>query len=163
MAEAPKEAVSFKALVVFLLAGLLLTAVILTIVFSPQGDTALPITLFVFLAAILGSAVNESSRIQRDLEGLRTFDRVVFLSWKLLVAIVFSMFLYLAFQSGIISGHVFPEFQHMDDAYNNMLDYMTCSRPKTNGDAALMFVWAFVAGYVERFVPNLIQKIQREK
>jgi hypothetical protein len=35
-------------------------------------------------------------------------------------------------------------------------------KPQTNQDVAKMLVRAFVAGYLERFVPNIISRIQRE-
>jgi hypothetical protein len=150
-----------KVTVVFLLLGILVAAFLVNFVFKKD---LLTITMFLGLAAILGSAVNESSRQQSELGDASRLDKSVFLSWKLLVAIVFALFLYVAFLSGVIKGPLFPEFQGTDgEPYLDMMDFMTKCKPKTNLDTAKALVWAFIAGYAERFVPNLIQELEKKK
>ncbi len=152
--------------VVLLLSVLLLIALVSIFVADPNSIGEPPILVFVFLAAVLGSATNLSltkggSRGKEAPSLGSARDQLYFLAWKSLVAIVFAVFLYISFMSGIISGTLFPEFQNLDGEdgmYVGMRELMERCRPSTNADAAKMFVWAFIAGYLERFVPSLIQK-----
>jgi hypothetical protein len=165
MPEPAKQIGFFKVMVVLLLGGIFVGSVISMFSFEQIGnesggqDQGPPIMVFIFLSAVLGCAVNESAREHPSLERASKFDMVVFLSWKLLVAIVFTIFLYLAFMSEIISGQLFPRFQSMDATYKDTLTFMMNCKPATNADAAQMLVWAFIAGYSERFVPNLMEKM----
>lgn len=164
MSETTKQADFFKVLVIVLLVGILVFSIVSIFLYTPEEDTTRsPITLFVFISAILGSAVNESTRRRGHLQGETNFEKIFLLSWKLLVAIVFSLFLYLAFMSGILSGHLFPQFQNVQDtAYQDMMTFMANCKPATNEDVSKLFVWAFIAGYIERFVPNLAQPVQNK-
>ena len=165
MLEPAKQIGFFKVMVVILLGCILAGSIVSMFSYervnkeSGSQDQGPPIMVFIFLSAILGCAVNESAREHPSLESASKFDMVVFLSWKLLVAIVFAIFLYLAFMSEIIDGHLFPNFQSMDATYKDTLTFMMKCKPATNADAAQMLVWAFIAGYSERFVPNLMEKI----
>jgi hypothetical protein len=154
----------FKILVVVLLALLFLISLVSIFCFRSAEEPAIPLMAFIFLASILGSAVNESSSEHPDLADRSWLDNLVFLSWKLLVSTVFALFLYVAFMSEIVSGPIFPHFQNVKDIpYENLIDFMKHCIPATNADTARMLVWAFIAGYIEKFVPNLIQDIQKEK
>jgi hypothetical protein len=165
--EQPRSS-AFKIPVVLVLGFLLVFSIVLTFQFRTKlvsdPEDKIPILIFVFLAAILGSAVNESKRDTEFLLRLSSFDLVVFFCWKLLVAIVFALFLYVAFASGIVAGGLFPVFDGVKDVpYKHMMKFLVDCKPLTNQDVAKMFVWAFIAGYLEKFVPNLIQKIESEK
>ena len=85
-----------------------------------------------------------------------------YLLWKILVAIVFALFLYVVFMSGIVTGSLFPQFRVTSEEcreYIDMMKFMSKCLPNSNEDVAKMLTWAFVAGYAEKFVPNLINKI----
>jgi len=166
--EQPKRSAVFRIPVVLLLGLLLVFSTVLTFQYRTklvaEPEDKIPILFFVFLAAILGSAVNESKRDTDVLVIKGGLNQVVFFCWKLLVAIVFALFLYVAFASGIVGGGLFPTFDGVKDVpYKHMMKFLVDCKPLTNQDAAKMFVWAFIAGYLERFVPNLIQKVESDQ
>lgn len=119
-----------------------------------------------FLCGIIGGFVSIQQRIPKvsdqELELLTK-------SWfqVLLVPIfggVFALVLYSLFLSGIISGNLFPEFYFPkvpDSGPNN--DYMvmlfTKTYPSTGQDLAKFLFWSFIAGFSERFVPQIITKV----
>jgi hypothetical protein len=77
---------------------------------------------------------------------------------------VFALVLYVIFLSGIVSGHVFPEFSFPprpdsgpDTTY--IFDVLSKTYPNSGEDLAKFLFWSFVAGFSERFVPQIISKV----
>lgn len=166
MQARPKFKGSVRLIVVCLLGALLSITTLGIVVFrslalqsrgNHDPSDTVPIFFFVYLSAVLGSAVNESSRARPELDGLGWVDRLVYLVWKMLIAIVFALVLYVGFAGGIIQGALFPRFGDLQDAdYQHMMDFLDVCKPQHNRDVAKMMFWAFIGGYMERFVPNLI-------
>ncbi|MCW8887976.1 MAG: hypothetical protein OQK25_02810 [Gammaproteobacteria bacterium] len=69
-----------------------------------------------------------------------------------MLALVFHGFL----ASGIITGHLFPEFRAPNMDYTSFQNMLASLAPATNSDAAKAVVWAFIAGFSERLVPNVL-------
>jgi len=118
-----------------------------------------------FLCGIVGGFVSIQQRLPKV---SNTELGMLTKSWFqiLLVPIfggVFALVLYCVFLSGIISGHLFPEF-FVPQAGNNgpddqfMWDIFSKTYPKTTEDFAKLLFWCFVAGFSERFVPQIINK-----
>lgn len=79
---------------------------------------------------------------------------------------IFALVLYVLFLSGILQGHLFPEFyippppadgQAPDTKFMESLFMATY--PKTGEDFAKLIFWSFVAGFSERYVPQIISGI----
>jgi len=124
------------------------------------GAERFPIAWFIIAAAILGSAVNEPFR-ESEPRGASYCWVAAYILWKSAVAIVFAFVLYLMAIGGMIGGDLFPKFvaKAADGATWNMERFVTSVDPETYKDVAKILVWSFVAGYSEKFVPNLIGKI----
>lgn len=77
---------------------------------------------------------------------------------------VFAVILYLAFGSCLLRGPLFPAFNGADLPYEsaNELKGLFLLIPCTNKDVAMMFIWAFLAGFSERFVPNWLDKLAHD-
>ena len=68
----------------------------------------------------------------------------------------------LLFISGILQGKIFPAFIPLPPesgqtpascwAFTQLL-------PQTSADYALLFLWSFIAGFAERFVPDALDRI----
>jgi hypothetical protein len=78
-----------------------------------------------------------------------------------LVGAIGAVVLYLVFASGMISGKLFPNFhcalgKDMCDGFGKFLSDW---QPETASDYARAFVWSFVAGFSERFVPDILDRV----
>lgn len=129
---------------------------------SDGGAERYPISWFIIIVALVGSLVNEPFRTDKANvtpgHGLFTYS-----VWKGAVAVVFAFLLYLLFMSGLVSGDVFPAFSHINSGnggdYVSMEDFLVKVKPASYKDVAKVLVWSFIAGYSERFVPNLISRV----
>jgi hypothetical protein len=117
-----------------------------------------PIAVFVGLAAILGSAINQPFRNDADGGGERSHPALYFL-WKCAVAMAFAFLLYLVFMGGLLSGGLFPQFPSSANPFRSIGGFVLEVNPGTNADFAKLLVWSFVAGFSEKFVPNLIARL----
>jgi hypothetical protein len=84
-----------------------------------------------------------------------------------LIGMIAAVVLYLIFAGGLIKGSVFPEF-HMADPQTTtgstqgpdaFRDFVTYWQPKSSMDYAKVIVWGFLAGFSERFVPDILGRI----
>lgn len=76
-----------------------------------------------------------------------------------LVGAIAAVTLYLVFASKLVESNMFPEFHlsnvnHMAD---NFQDFVENWQPKLPMDYAKAIVWGFLAGFSERFVPDLLE------
>jgi hypothetical protein len=156
-----------RTIVVVLLLGIFVVSLTLITKMRPEvvrdSQDTIPIFYLVWLAAVVGSAVNVTTQAEPARIPTGFFDKVSYLAWKLLIAITFATFLYVLFASEIISGDTFPKFQNVRETdYLYPVRFMNDCKLATNQDVAKMLVWAFIAGYLERFVPNIISRIQTD-
>jgi hypothetical protein len=70
---------------------------------------------------------------------------------------LFAVVLYNVLLAGILQGEFFPAFDCAGEPFSDYRNFATCS-PATNADAAMALVWGFVAGFGERFVPNVLDR-----
>ncbi|MEE1999945.1 hypothetical protein QWY20_00635 [Alkalimonas sp. MEB108] len=143
------------------------TLIILGVIFglSYFFEFRLMMTWSGLLCGVIGGFVSIQQRLRKvsdqELELLAA-------SWFqiLLVPIfggVFALVLYVILLSGIISGQLFPEFHFprppdtgTDSAY--IFAVLTETYPNSGEDLAKFLFWSFVAGFSERFVPQIISK-----
>ena len=115
--------------------------------------------------SFLGAVVNQSRRF-KDLQGLTVGWIFAYFVWKGAVAVVFAFVLYFMFMSGLIAGEMFPAFINTTvengGKYVNMVKFATVVDPESYREVAKILVWCFIAGYSERFVPNLISRVVKD-
>ncbi|PPD50849.1 MAG: hypothetical protein CTY16_00875 [Methylobacter sp.] len=85
-----------------------------------------------------------------------------FLWFAPMLGAVFAVVLMLLFISGIVQGKIFPAYVEL--CSQNTLNQQPCLAwtqllPKTSADYALLFLWSFIAGFAERFVPDTLDRI----
>jgi hypothetical protein len=78
------------------------------------------------------------------------------------MAMTFATFLCVVFASEIVTGDTFPKFVNVKAESLYVMVFLQQCKPATNQDVAKMLVWAFIAGHLERFVPNIISRIQSD-
>jgi hypothetical protein len=120
--------------------------------------------IYVFIAGLIGGFVSIQQRLPKtDIIELRELSQ----SWSSLLLIpinggIFAIVLHILFISGIMEGALFPEYHQVAIDQNNLTqsfaDFMTYTFPKDGPNIAKLIFWSFVAGFSERFVPQIIRK-----
>lgn len=131
--------------------------------------------ILVVMAGILGSFVSALNRIYATKDvfpsgkytQLLKKANIYLVAYSLippLVGAIGAAILFTMFAGGIISGGLFPEFACTElDGCQSYVDYLDKWKPKLPADLAKLIVWGFVAGFSERFVPNILNKIASEE
>ncbi|MBF6058120.1 hypothetical protein [Thiomicrorhabdus heinhorstiae] len=127
------------------------------------------ITWVGFLCGIIGGFVSIQQRMKTVSD-----DELKLLtqSWFTILLIpvfggVFALVLYALFLSGIVSGTLFPAF-YIPEPTNGtpdttyMIEVFTQTYPLTGQDLAKLLFWSFVAGFSERFVPQIINNVSQK-
>jgi hypothetical protein len=77
-----------------------------------------------------------------------------------LVGAIGAVVLYMVFASGLIKGDLFPGFglSHIDPMRDDFQNFVANWQPSEPIDYAKALVWSFIAGFSERFVPDLLDR-----
>ena len=137
-----------------------LATVLLLARFGLYGE----VMTLIFCAGAVGGVVNNYFRLAK-LDEAQVADnaKVHLMITQLYVTMVIAGILgfvaYGLFLSGLIQGSLFPEFKNTSEPYGGLGALLLGLAPKTNIDAAKAILWGFIAGFSERFVPNIIDSI----
>ena len=80
---------------------------------------------------------------------------------SLLFSGILGFIAYGLFASSLLQGTCFPSSKHMEHPMSPWQTLLTLASPATNLDAAKAVIWAFIAGFSERFVPNAIDALTK--
>ena len=122
-----------------------------------------PIAWFIIVAAILGSIMNEPFRPDEERRASYR-STAAYMVWKGSIAIVFAFVVYLMSIGELVGGELFPKFISVSTRANpgwGMEEFLVDVVPGSYQDVAKVLIWSFIAGYAERFVPNLIGQLVR--
>src|SRR5215510_10293507 len=77
-----------------------------------------------------------------------------------LVGAIGAVVLYMVFASGLIKGDLFPAFElsQFDPKPDDFQNFIANWQPSEPIDYAKALVWSFIAGFSERFVPDLLDR-----
>lgn len=81
---------------------------------------------------------------------------------SLFVSGILGFVAYGLFLSGLLQGALFPEFVSLEDHYQSLSTLLRDVSPKTNLDTSKAIMWAFVAGFSERLIPNILDSLIRK-
>lgn len=159
-------------MVIALFVATFILAVALTIGLYFSRFTVL---MVVAMAGALGGFV---SALRRLYTFQRVFPSDFFTNWHRvnLYLVIYSLIpplvgaiaastLYVIFASGLVKGDMFPAF-HLSDAtrlpddFNNFVNNW---QPIEPADYAKAIVWAFIAGFSERFVPDILERLSNKQ
>jgi hypothetical protein len=84
-----------------------------------------------------------------------------------LVGVIAAVVLYLLFASAMVEGTLFPHFEFAPPPairfQDTFKDFVENWQPASATDYAKALVWAFIAGFSERFVPDLLRRFGEEQ
>lgn len=143
----------------------------LSIVFYIKGQVNLGKTylvIYIFIVGLLGGFVSIQQRLPKiELSELKILSE----SWVTILLIpinggIFALVLMMIFMSGFLEGTMFPKYIHPKIDHGELLksfsSWASSTFPETGRDITKMLFWAFVAGFSERFVPQIIQNKTNE-
>ncbi len=78
---------------------------------------------------------------------------------------IFALVLYIGFLSNIVDGPLFPQFSSPAfsqpiPSTEDIKEFFAKTYPSTGADLAKLLFWSFIAGFSERFVPQILDKTQ---
>ena len=134
----------------------LLLALVVLGFFRVEQGLEIPFLLLVFLGGVLGASINflRDLHLHADSKGVETLSMVSSLFSRVLVGGGLAVGVYMLFLSGLIGGALFPQFENVD--YASGRGFMEAATPQMFSDFGKCMVWAFLAGYSERFLPGLL-------
>jgi len=75
------------------------------------------------------------------------------------VGMIGAVMIYLVFAAGLLKGDLFPEFHCAAEKCTNFHDFVSYWSPKDSAAFAKAIVWGFIAGFSERFVPDILNRL----
>ncbi len=152
-----------KRLVIFAAASLVVAIILFSI--SYFGSGRLLITWLSFECGIIGGFVSIQQRLGKiDEDELSLLSQ----SWATILVIpiyggIFALVLYVLFLSGLVRGDLFPVFYmpkfSVPPTTEEIVEMLRTTYPSSGPDFAKLVFWTFVAGFSERLVPQIIQKV----
>jgi hypothetical protein len=149
---------------------------ILVLYFSSTGRGGITIMIPVMVAGAGGAFVSSLRRLYgfEDIfprgNYVRLFRRLDFyvIAYSLvpvLVGVIAAVMIYLVFAAGLLKGDLFPEFTCTPDkdSCNDFHGFLTHWAPNGAPANAKAIVWGFIAGFSERFVPNILNRLATDK
>jgi hypothetical protein len=131
-----------------------------------------PVLILVTLAGMLGAFFSALTRLYNvDQLSLALISPTVsrLNGWHLLmysfvppvVGAIASVVLYIGFVSGLVDGGVFPKMSCKGDGKTctQLVEVLNDYGPTGANDYGKVLVWAFIAGFSERFVPDILQSL----
>jgi hypothetical protein len=132
------------------------------------NDFAAVLTCVVYWG-IIGGFVSSQRRMERipsdgdPLIGVFGLDSADYYLWlSPMLGGIFAVILMLMFIAGILKGTVFPDFVLTVEKTSRGLSYFEFAwhtLPRAADDYAKLFVWAFLAGFAERLVPDSLDRL----
>lgn len=125
------------------------------------------LVIYVFIAGLIGGFVSIQQRLPNiGLNELKELSN----SWLSILLIpinggIFAIVLMLMFLSGIIEGAMFPKYNHppidrvdLKNLVESFSNWLKLTFPEDGPAIAKLLFWSFVAGFSERFVPQIIRR-----
>ena len=134
-----------------------------------------PLLLLVVLAGMLGAFFSALTRLYHvDDAGTALITPMVgelggkymfmYASVPSVIGAIAALVMYMLFVSGLVQGDLFPSIACMDEkGCKSISGLMKHYWPEEPTDYGKALVWSFIAGFSERFVPDLLQSLVKKE
>lgn len=165
-----RVALKYKKMLAWQFAGTaVLVAIMFTFLFFPFIFRTYqpPVLILVSFTGVLGAFFSSLIRLYRienitqtltdedsiDLDGSHL---AIYSFVPPLMGAIAAVVLYVAFAADLVNGPLFPKFECKPTPCENLLQIVDNYRPDSGKDYAKALVWAFIAGFSERLVPDTL-------
>lgn len=125
--------------------------------FGNEGDLV-PLTLAIFLTGAGGGVISTYFRLKNLAPINIEANAILQVYITPIVAGLLGWICYAFFLTGMLKGPLFPEFKGYEEEYENILSVFSIT-PLKSLDAAKALLWAFIAGFSEKLIPNILDKL----
>ena len=155
------QSITTKLVVFTIIILMLLTSLIYILLTLDPGKEKPFLVVLVYICGLLGGFVSIQQRLPKiSIEEMKALST----SWVSITLIpinggIFSLILMLMFIGNIIQGNLFPEYPNFKiENINDFYNWVKKCHPKSGEEVAKLLFWSFIAGFSERFVPQVIMK-----
>jgi hypothetical protein len=125
-----------------------------------ESAHGIPLTLAIFLIGAGGGVISTYFRLKEVSPSMVATNAILQIYVTPLIAGMLGWICYAFFLTGMLQGPLFPQFTGQDTSYVD-LDSVLAIKPASVLDAAKALLWAFVAGFSEKLIPNILDKLAR--
>lgn len=126
-----------------------------------KGSTKVPLTLAIFLMGAAGGVISTYFRIKNIAPTEAQANAILQIYITPIVAGLLGWICYAFFLTEMLQGPLFPNFTGQEAVYNG-LDSVFKIVPEKTLDAAKALLWAFIAGFSEKLIPNILDKLAQQ-
>jgi hypothetical protein len=123
-----------------------------------ESAHGIPLTLAIFLIGAGGGVISTYFRLKEVAPATVATNAILQIYVTPLIAGMLGWICYAFFLTGMLEGPLFPRFTGQTTGYVD-LDSVLAIKPASVLDAAKALLWAFVAGFSEKLIPNILDKL----
>ena len=155
--------------------GLMIAIIVILVVGYLSTDKSPPLLLLVMLAGMLGAYFSALTRLYRvdeagaalitpTVKALGGWYMAMYAAVPAIVGAIAAVVLYLLFVSELVQSDLFPSIECISGkSCKSISELMQNYWPVEPSDYGKALVWAFIAGFSERFVPDLLQSLVKKE
>jgi hypothetical protein len=125
---------------------------------ATSGELNMPLTLAIFLTGAGGGVISTYFRLKDVAPTVISANAILQIYITPLISGLLGWVCYAFFLTEMLRGPLFPEFTGQKQAYKG-LESVFLIVPSSTLDAAKALLWAFVAGFSEKLIPNILDKL----
>lgn len=155
--------------------GLMIAIIAILLIGYLSTDNSPPLLLLVMLAGMLGAYFSALTRLYRvdeagaalitpTVKALGGWYMAMYSAVPPIVGAIAAVVLYLLFVSELVQSDLFPSIECIaGKSCKSISELMKNYWPVEPSDYGKALVWSFVAGFSERFVPDLLQSLVKKE